>query len=171
MGIAAMIRRLRQQDALDAACEEILRLQAWKREQLRVESEWDAQAVGKELEIGWGESIRRNIFPSVLKLKESLHAAESEILRQGHRIVQQATAIELKDGIIGLQAEKIEFLEKTEVPRLEAEILRLRKNALTPPAEKVDNSIVQAKSTADVRRLTEIAFGLELREALNRQAK
>jgi hypothetical protein len=115
MGIAAMIRRLRQQDALDAACE--------------------------------------------------------AIERKGHRIVQQATAIELKDGIIGAQASKIEFLEKTEVPRLEAEILRLRKNALTPPAEKVDNSIVQAKSTADVRRLTEAAFGLELREALNHQGE
>ena len=108
MGIAAMIRRLRQQDALDAACEEILRLQAWKRESVR-----EARA----------------------------------------------------------EAEKIEFLEKTEVPRLEAEILRLRKNALTPPAEKVDNSIVQAKSTADVRRLTEAAFGLELREALNHQGE
>jgi hypothetical protein len=92
MGIATMIRRVRQQDALDAACE----------------------------------------------------------------------AIKRKTAIIGAQAAKIEFLERSEVPRLEAEILRLRKNALTPTPERVDNSVVKAKSTADVRRITEAAFGREL---------
>jgi hypothetical protein len=47
---------------------------------------------------------------------------------------------------------------------LEAEILRLRKNTLTQTPERVDNSVVKAKSTADVRRLTEAAFGRELLE-------
>ena len=44
---------------------------------------------------------------------------------------------------------------------LEVEIQRLRKIPLTQPPEKVDNSTIKAKSSADVRRLTEAAFGLQ----------
>ena len=98
MGIATMIRRLRQQDALDAACAEI--------EKLRLESaQW----------------------------KDWYQTAQTKASDSGLRIIE-----------------------------LEAEILRLRKNALTPTPERVDNSVVKAKSTADVRRITEAAFGREL---------
>ena len=45
--------------------------------------------------------------------------------------------------------------------KLEAEIQRIRKIPLTHPPEKVDNSTIKAKSSADVRRLTEAAFGLQ----------
>jgi hypothetical protein len=45
--------------------------------------------------------------------------------------------------------------------RLEAEIQRLRKIPLTQPQEKRDDSTIKAKSSADVRRLTEAAFGLQ----------
>jgi hypothetical protein len=45
--------------------------------------------------------------------------------------------------------------------RLEAEIQRLRKIPLTQPPEKIDNSTIKAKSSADVRRLTAAAFGLQ----------
>jgi hypothetical protein len=45
--------------------------------------------------------------------------------------------------------------------QLEAEIRRLRQIPLTPREEKVDNSTIKAKSSADVRRLTESAFGLQ----------
>jgi hypothetical protein len=51
--------------------------------------------------------------------------------------------------------------EKTRNTQLEAEIQRLRKIPLTQPPEKVDNSTIKAKSSADVRRLTEAAFGLQ----------
>jgi len=44
---------------------------------------------------------------------------------------------------------------------LEAEIRRLRQIPLTQPPEKRDNSTIKAKSSADVRRLTEAAFGLQ----------
>ncbi len=44
---------------------------------------------------------------------------------------------------------------------LEAEIQRLRKIPLTQPQEKRDDSTIKAKSSADVRRLTEAAFGLQ----------
>ena len=47
------------------------------------------------------------------------------------------------------------------IETLEAEIKRLRKIPLTRPPEKVDNSTIKAKSSADVRRLTEAAFGLQ----------
>ena len=45
--------------------------------------------------------------------------------------------------------------------QLEAEIQRLRKIPLTQPQEKRDDSTIKAKSSADVRRLTEAAFGLQ----------
>ena len=45
--------------------------------------------------------------------------------------------------------------------RLEAEIQRLRKIPLTQPQEKRDDSTIKAKSSVDVRRLTEAAFGLQ----------
>lgn len=45
--------------------------------------------------------------------------------------------------------------------QLEAEILRLRNISLTPSPEKVDNSVIRAKSAAQVRQLTEAAFGLQ----------
>ena len=51
--------------------------------------------------------------------------------------------------------------ETSQNARLEAEIQRLRKIPLTQPPEKVDNSTIKAKSSADVRRLTEAAFGLQ----------
>jgi hypothetical protein len=44
---------------------------------------------------------------------------------------------------------------------LEVEIQRLRKIPLTQPPEKIDNSTIKAKSSADVRRLTEAAFGVQ----------
>ena len=47
------------------------------------------------------------------------------------------------------------------IAQLEAEIQRLRKIPLTQTPEKVDNSTIKAKSSADVRRLTEAAFGLQ----------
>jgi hypothetical protein len=45
--------------------------------------------------------------------------------------------------------------------QLEDEIQRLRKIPLTQPPEKVDNSTIKARSSADVRRLTEAAFGVQ----------
>jgi hypothetical protein len=98
MGLAAMIRRLRQQDALD--------------------------------------------------LKDETIATYSK------QLGEQDFSIKLRD--IALED------AKDRISELEAEILRLRKNALTPTPERVDNSVVKAKSTADVRRITEAAFGREL---------
>jgi len=51
--------------------------------------------------------------------------------------------------------------EKDRNTQLEAEIQRLRKIPLTQTPEKRDNSTIKAKSSADVRRLTEAAFGLQ----------
>ena len=42
---------------------------------------------------------------------------------------------------------------------LEAEILRLRKIPLTQPPEKADTSVIRAKSPAQVRQITEAAWG------------
>jgi hypothetical protein len=43
--------------------------------------------------------------------------------------------------------------------KLEDEILRLRKNPLTPPAKRVDHSTIRANSAAQVRSITESAWG------------
>jgi len=45
--------------------------------------------------------------------------------------------------------------------QLEQEVIRLRKVSVALPPEKVDISVIKAKSAADVRRLTEQAFGLQ----------
>ena len=55
-------------DMLKQAKKEIEELQNWKKQQTSVESEWDAQKVGKILEIGLGQSIRKNIEPKITKL-------------------------------------------------------------------------------------------------------
>ena len=50
--------------------------------------------------------------------------------------------------------------EKTvRIAILEAEIQRLRVIPLTPRPEKVDNSVIRAKSPAQVRQITEAAWG------------
>ena len=59
------------------------------------------------------------------------------------------------------ESERILKERKGRNEELEAEIQRLRKIPLTQPPEKVDNSTIKAKSSADVRRLTEAAFGLQ----------
>jgi hypothetical protein len=45
------------------------------------------------------------------------------------------------------------------IATLEAEILRLRKIPLTQPPEKADTSVIRAKSPAQVRQITEAAWG------------
>lgn len=54
---------------------ELGRLRRWKAEQMAVESSWDAQAVGTELGVVWGQAIRPQILPAILKLKIDLAAA------------------------------------------------------------------------------------------------
>ena len=51
--------------------------------------------------------------------------------------------------------------EKARNAQLEAAILRLRTISLTQEPEKVDNSVIKARSAAQVRQLTETAFGLQ----------
>ena len=98
-----------------------------------------------------------------LRQQYSLALKDETIASYSKQLAEQDFSITRRD--LALDDCRIRIAE------LEAEILRLRKNALTPPAERVDNSVVKAKSTADVRRLTEAAFGLELREALNHQGE
>jgi hypothetical protein len=53
-----------------------------------------------------------------------------------------------------------ELAEKTvRIAILEAEIQRIRVIPLTPRPEKVDNSVIRAKSPAQVRQITEAVWG------------
>lgn len=52
--------------------DELEELRRWKKEQMQVESEWDAQAVGRELDLPLGSSIRAGILPAVKKLRQQL---------------------------------------------------------------------------------------------------
>jgi hypothetical protein len=49
-------------------------LARWKREQMLVESQWDAQAVAKELGVPTGADIRKNILPAIQQLKRERDA-------------------------------------------------------------------------------------------------
>jgi F0F1-type ATP synthase membrane subunit b/b' len=46
----------------------------WKAEQMLVESQWDAQAVGRELGMTAGTDIRKNILPAIQQLKRERDA-------------------------------------------------------------------------------------------------
>jgi hypothetical protein len=59
-------------------------LARWKREQMLVESQWDAQAVAKELGMPSGADIRKNILPTIQKLKR-----ERDELRQRVELLLQ----------------------------------------------------------------------------------
>jgi hypothetical protein len=48
--------------------EERDQLKRWKEEMLQVEAEWDCQMIGKLLNIGLGQSIRKNIEPKIREL-------------------------------------------------------------------------------------------------------
>jgi len=55
---------------LDLFQAEVTELKDWKRQQLEVESEWDAQKVAEALGIPLGESIRASILARVNELSE-----------------------------------------------------------------------------------------------------
>jgi hypothetical protein len=54
-------------------------LQRWKDDQMFIEAQWDAQAVGRELDMVAGTDIRRNILPCVVRLKKELHEAHEAL--------------------------------------------------------------------------------------------
>jgi len=59
-------------DMLKQAKKEIETLQDWKDQMLFVESEWDEQFVGTLLNMKLGDSIRKNIEPKIINLKDAL---------------------------------------------------------------------------------------------------
>jgi hypothetical protein len=79
----------------------------------------------------------------ILERKESKHGADL--------LAFQASRYQLSREQASKDAERI--------AELEAEIVRLRKIPLTQTAEKEDNSIIRAASAAQVRQITESAWG------------
>jgi hypothetical protein len=47
-------------------------LEAWKESALAIENLWDVQAVGREIGVDLGESIRSQILPYIKRLKATL---------------------------------------------------------------------------------------------------
>ena len=68
------------QEAAIAALEEannslaarVAELEAWKESALAIENLWDVQAVGREIGVDLGESIRPQILPYIKRLKATL---------------------------------------------------------------------------------------------------
>ena len=58
----------------------------WRREQMLVESQWDAQAVAKELGMPAGADIRKNILPAIQQLKRERNAM-LEAMAETHKIL------------------------------------------------------------------------------------
>lgn len=61
---------------------EVERLRDWKDSAAKIEAEWDAQAVGKLLNIPLGQSIRSGIQPAVEKLLARIAELEAELVEQ-----------------------------------------------------------------------------------------
>jgi len=58
---------------------EVERLSQWKTQMLIVESSWDVQAIGKLLNLKWGDNIRKNIEPEIQKLKQQAAAGQRAV--------------------------------------------------------------------------------------------
>jgi hypothetical protein len=58
---------------------EVDELRRWKEEALLVESLWDVQAVGKELNLPLGAMIPKHILPEIKKLKARIEQLETII--------------------------------------------------------------------------------------------
>ena len=69
--LSRLTSMIEKQDTLER---EAVELRAWKDSAQRVESEWDAQAVGKLLGVPLGESIRANIQPRITAMLAALEA-------------------------------------------------------------------------------------------------
>ena len=50
----------------------VAELEAWKESALAIENLWDVQAVGREIGVDLGESIRPQILPYIKRLKATL---------------------------------------------------------------------------------------------------
>lgn len=57
---------------------ELRELETWKTSQLKVESVWDEQAVGRLLGVPLGQSIRAAIQPSIEKLQQRVAELEGQ---------------------------------------------------------------------------------------------
>jgi uncharacterized protein YhaN len=53
--------------------------QQWKESMLRLESEWDEQAVGRALGMTLGQPIRRNILPKIEEPKQHVRELEEKL--------------------------------------------------------------------------------------------
>jgi len=85
-------------------------LARWKREQMFVESQWDAQAVAKELGMPAGADIRKNILPAIQKLKRERDEAREELARMQGMAASVADIIAKRDAMIDAMVETHKLL-------------------------------------------------------------
>jgi hypothetical protein len=84
----SMRRTIKQRTAMQRIERERDELARWKREQMLVESQWDAQAVAKELGMPAGADIRENILPAIQQLKRERNAM-LEAMQDAHDALKE----------------------------------------------------------------------------------
>lgn len=84
---------MRPTDEIARLKERIAELEAWKESELRVESEWDVQAVARVLNVPLGASIRRAIMLRVPVLVLALEMIADHDYR-GNRSPESTVAID-----------------------------------------------------------------------------
>ncbi len=72
----------------------------WKREQMLVESQWDAQAVAKELGMPLGAEIRENILLAIQQLKHERDELREELARMQAMAASVADIIAKRDAML-----------------------------------------------------------------------
>lgn len=82
---------------------EIRRLRGWKAQYLAVESTWDSQAVGRELDMPWGVNILPRILPGIQQLKKAL--AEKESAHERLWLLEAAMYADVDFGFVEQQVE------------------------------------------------------------------
>jgi hypothetical protein len=75
-------------------------LAKWKNEQMLVESQWDTQAVAKELGMTAGADIRKNILPAIQQLKRERDEAREELARMQTMAAGVADILAKRDAML-----------------------------------------------------------------------
>jgi hypothetical protein len=72
----------------------------WKREQMLVESQWDVQAVAKELGMPAGTDIRKSILPAIQQLKHERDELREELARMQTMAASVADIVAKRDAML-----------------------------------------------------------------------
>lgn len=112
---------------------EILELREWKRQQMEVESTWDAQAVGEAIGAPLGASIRKAILPAIVAITKDRDELREKVERFGglldeHRESNEAVINNQGKRLLQMKAQSRadDIMRRAEIAKLSTDRDELR---------------------------------------------